>query len=115
MHDGLKGQSPDNEARYVSTVIPWPTVTQITTWSHGLGRVPNWVRLVYVCLSSELGYFPGEELTGRSSTSCEVSADGSSINAYILTTGIGLVNRKDVPGTTSNLTTTKWGIKVYAN
>ncbi len=57
------------------------------TLSHGLGAAPNFVTLILVCTSADLGYSPGDQLVyiglGGDNVDCGISIVRDSSNLYI--------------------------------
>lgn len=89
------------------------------TFSHGIGRTPTLVQLVYVCKSSELGYSANDEVMiapsgfgSSASTGVSSIITSSSVVVRYGSSGLG-ITRADT-GASVVLTAGNWRVKVRA-
>jgi hypothetical protein len=87
--------TPGGERQTITTqngVVAWrPTIVQspnlswanVITWTHGIGAVPNYVRVVYVCISDgdPLGYSLGDEVDATGGAGY-TSSDSGTLSDY---------------------------------
>ena len=88
---------------------------------HGLGGTPHLVRWVLVCLTSEGGYTPGDEvdIPAASTGYMEFASGANGTNVFLIMdkTGSGATNFAWVSktdGTETTFTLSKWQAKCYA-
>lgn len=113
---------PMTNVVYTSVEIDVPVAGSGITNAHGLGSMPNLVRVVLVCKTGEYGYVAGDELDAANvavynfaNAAFSISANGTDIMIQRSNDDYLLVpSRTTTLGAQVDLSEAKWKIKIYA-
>lgn len=92
---------------------PLPGASALMSYTHGLGVIPAWADLEFVCLTAELGYSIGDIVTGFANGNGSYSMPfpiiktATVVQSVTNSTGTWIINHKTT-GTTSTPTPANW-------